>query len=1132
MDTAKETENQHTIQEDTQFTPPVQSATQESPPHQEKVESLDDVKTDEIQAKLFNANDVEEDDHDRNSQSTKTDTNQITERQSKEKQSDEYVQDGRSLTDQIVMEHDRKQDTNDDNDLIQFDDDHEKDPAMVDESNINLKHQELVHPISHHSNPMANATLEDEQGATSPTSAYLQDETKPRHETDRHDEELPMKIDTTDDQEDNNINPLNSNSRDDPLSDSAVTNPPSTTEDAKYESSDALKVDDLVSKYLGRNFELSKLESNQSSLNNELNHPDNNLHPSNFKELSPGTYKLISQINQLLDQNNKIQLNIGDESLQFSTAEAIRPDGQRTSRPMQGEYADLLYQLESDRKRLDTSKDKNSLSKESNVDFMSSRVAQDDQGDRESSDKAIEVDAQSKLSSSFNKTVESSILFKPNSPLDILSSLHSHDLSSKVTAANSRSFGRNDFNHTDDNSTENKSRKRDWTNLEKNVFNENLIVENSSADVQNANKKESKSSYLHSSLIPQERNRLSDEEDTDLIKPLRNNWINSKHQNPMHRPSGESSTKYTGSPLKTWRNEFEDLSSSDDDDYKISNLPNSDSLPLSNVADIIAKYIRPLNPIYNVSISTESSQSSQVRSPLLDKSNKLHNRYMLNSESDSETSDGIATYRQAYAENLSRYWSEYKDSRLHTEEISEPAQTLKNSQRYLTDFDEIISNPTKHILSSLIDNNTQSNGMQKDSRKYKRNVTGKHHRRHDQQSGTDANIIKGRRFVNIKINANESNKIDYPQILEISDSTTNNETLDENNETRSSSDLDIVSDIEKIVQKYSSGNYPIVNNRIRSEYFSNSNDKSVQYHQNSKMSKNQSSRNKIMKDPTNQLRSDVGNDTRTTHGWLANYYNTQNEEDKLSHKHSIQKKQLNNSAKAVDTKVNKSIQTTLIDAMGSKLDHQSNARPSDQDKKQMQKSNESWFISLDDNKPGKNWKHLPNEKTPDYVSTSHEEPLVANVSANNLKPSYAKSRLLPPKSLARLTLQEAFQFCKADFIVRSKVRLKNAEVAAKQRREKEELLLRKQRTHMQEKAKPTAKENLVDDFLPRKRYFTKKEMYEQTRRLYKELPEVKLKEKQKKIDEKKKENRIRLALYKKKITSRLHNRILAIHDVV
>ena len=34
-------------------------------------------------------------------------------------------------------------------------------------------------------------------------------------------------------------------------------------------------------------------------------------------------------------------------------------------------------------------------------------------------------------------------------------------------------------------------------------------------------------------------------------------------------------------------------------------------------------------------------------------------------------------------------------------------------------------------------------------------------------------------------------------------------------------------------------------------------------------------------------------------------------------------------------------------------------------------------------------------------------------------------------------------------------------------------------------------------------------------RLYKELPEVKLKEKQRKVTEKKKENRIRLELYKK-----------------
>ena len=131
-----------------------------------------------------------------------------------------------------------------------------------------------------------------------------------------------------------------------------------------------------------------------------------------------------------------------------------------------------------------------------------------------------------------------------------------------------------------------------------------------------------------------------------------------------------------------------------------------------------------------------------------------------------------------------------------------------------------------------------------------------------------------------------------------------------------------------------------------------------------------------------------------------------------------------------------------------------------------QKSSQSWFISLsDDTKLSKNANSFPAKKVANVISTNREEPLIVNVSANNLKTSHSKSRLLPPRSLARLTLQEAFQFCKADFIVRSKVRLKNAENAAKHRRDKEEMLLRKHQMRAQENTKPAAKENLGNTLL-------------------------------------------------------------------
>lgn len=737
------------------------------------------------------------------------------------------------------------------------------------------------------------------------------------------------------------------------------------------------------------------MEDNRVSAEKKLDHPVINLQTSNFKELSPGTYKLISQINKLFDQKNSIiSYSLNDQGTQLPTDLSIQVEESDVDKSTSGQYLDLISKLESDGKKLDSSKDTNTLQIKQRTAMVSGRDIQDDKGDEASVDNAG--------------------LCITNSPLDIISSLRSFNLSSSLTDIGSWSIDKDKIDNVKD-SSQIKHFSSFPTDKEENILTENLTEDSSNSNLQS--QKEINSYHIHSSLILQEENINYDEKHIDRFKRLHNNWTSDKHDNAKENYQQDFNPKHSSQSLKAWLNVHQESSSSDDNDITLSSNLRNDTLPNSNIADIIAKYVYPLRTGQKTDRSKDRNQSSEFKLPFDSKSSQQFHRNLLNSDSDSELSDTLAEHHREYSQNLSNCWSEYKNLQSESHNVSESSFSLTNMPHHFDNFSQIINNPTKHILNSLMHSEEIT----------AHKATSKHKRK------------------------------DYYQRVD--------RAMDEYDDIRSSS-VETASDIEKIVQRYTTGYFPIttdpIHSKSRRRHYK---DKSLHHEQNTKSSNVESNRNKKSQDSngefkySNKSRSNAGNSTHRTHAWSES--DDVHDESSEIYQNFKQPTQPNPSPLLDDNKVNKSIQTTLIDEYSSQRVRNSKEKPSKQEEKLDQESPQSWFISLSNNKkPSKNFHSFPAKKVANVLSASPEEPLIVNVSANNLKTSHGKSRLLPPRSLARLTLQEAFQFCKADFIVRSKVRLRNAENVAKERRDKEELLLRKHQIRVQEKAKPAAKENL------------------------------------------------------------------------
>ena len=505
-----------------------------------------------------------------------------------------------------------------------------------------------------------------------------------------------------------------------------------------------------------------------------------------------------------------------------------------------GQYLDLIDKLRSDGKKIDSSKDANSLQSKHIVTTGTSKDIQDNKGDK----------------SSVYSSVDNAGLYVKNSPLDVISSLRSFNLSSSITNVVSYSTDKDKFDVI-----KNSNQIKDfdpYSTDKENIMNENFNKNSSSSHLQSHKEVENNSHYLHSSSMIQEENDGNDEEGVDTFKPLRNNWINDKHDITEENYYHNFKPKYSSRPLKTWLNEHQELSSSDDNDTTLSSKLHTDNLPTSNVADIIAKYIYPLK-------STESKQSSKLKPPFDSNSSQHYHRNLLDSDSDSELSDTIAEHRREYSQNLSNCWSEYKNLQSKSHDSSELSYSVNNMPRYFDDFNRIINNPTKHILNSLMNN--ESVATHKAKKKHKRK--------------------------------------DYRQRMD--------EVTDEYDEIRSSS-IETASDIEKIVQRYTTGYFPVTNDPTRSKT-DRSNYKSLPNERNIKSSNVKSNRNKKSQDSSDQYkyneksRSNAGNSIQRSHAWSQ----SDDVQDKSSeiYQDFNQASQPNSSAPLANNKVNKSISNDI-----------------------------------------------------------------------------------------------------------------------------------------------------------------------------------------------------------------------------
>ncbi|XP_054766416.2 uncharacterized protein LOC129273414 [Lytechinus pictus] len=129
-----------------------------------------------------------------------------------------------------------------------------------------------------------------------------------------------------------------------------------------------------------------------------------------------------------------------------------------------------------------------------------------------------------------------------------------------------------------------------------------------------------------------------------------------------------------------------------------------------------------------------------------------------------------------------------------------------------------------------------------------------------------------------------------------------------------------------------------------------------------------------------------------------------------------------------------------------------------------------------------------------------------------------------PKPGDKSSLQEAFERHRSDFISKSRERQRKMRLAAEERQTQAQFELeRAQIFHDQRTKKPNPNAHPFSDQLhkPKRRAITKKQMREQTEKLYNRLPEVKQKEKEKKKVQDSNLNRIRAQMYRKKLSDKV-----------
>ncbi|XP_072026974.1 LOW QUALITY PROTEIN: uncharacterized protein [Amphiura filiformis] len=128
------------------------------------------------------------------------------------------------------------------------------------------------------------------------------------------------------------------------------------------------------------------------------------------------------------------------------------------------------------------------------------------------------------------------------------------------------------------------------------------------------------------------------------------------------------------------------------------------------------------------------------------------------------------------------------------------------------------------------------------------------------------------------------------------------------------------------------------------------------------------------------------------------------------------------------------------------------------------------------------------------------------------------------KTVVKLSLQEAFEEKRAEFISRSRERQKKLQLAAEERQTEIEHELERNRLFQDKRQqKVNAQAHPYSDQLhkPQKRRLTKKEIKEQTQRLYAQLPEVLQRNEAEKRLQTYESNRLKAQVYRKKLSDRV-----------
>ena len=131
-----------------------------------------------------------------------------------------------------------------------------------------------------------------------------------------------------------------------------------------------------------------------------------------------------------------------------------------------------------------------------------------------------------------------------------------------------------------------------------------------------------------------------------------------------------------------------------------------------------------------------------------------------------------------------------------------------------------------------------------------------------------------------------------------------------------------------------------------------------------------------------------------------------------------------------------------------------------------------------------------------------------------------------------MSLQEAFEMFNFDLISRSRKRLKEIKLRAEERRHEEQFKRERIELGIDADANSIGQRHLKHRnlllthhplsenlFLAQRRAMTSEQIKQQTNKLYKNLPEVKAKEKRMRVEEEKKRNRLKSSIYNRVINN-------------